>query len=75
MLDECAKMRTVVIGCVVDWDWICGVRLGLGWIRWDFGIRWGSGDLWGLYVLLFSLFQFLDEVVCTGDCVGDNTFY
>ena len=39
------------------------------------GGQWESGEQWGLDVLLFSLFQFLDEVVCTGDCVGDETFH
>ena len=52
-----------------------GNRMGLDGIQWDLGIHWGSGKQWGLDVLLFSLFQFLDEVVCTGDCVGDETFH
>ena len=51
-----------------------GVRMRKGGAGWR--LMWaGSGGQWGWDFLLFSLFQFLDKMVCTCDCVGDETFY
>ena len=52
---------------------MCGSDVETGWDLMGYsgtlGGQWESGEQWGLDVILFSLFQFLDEVVCTGDCV------